>query len=700
MKKYISLMTFVLLAVFSLALLSCSEDDADKKSNTADYNVKLPNGNSDVTIEPLSDEEVDRLKAQGYDIIGTPVNVTKEGEKHVVLDEPATVSFKIPSDFPKDQYNELVGVLISDDGVEYVVPDIYGLRKGVVRFQTYHFSKAAAAKDKEELKKKFIEYTAVNGWNADLREKDFNKLGDQIKDIADQAGLGENDLLGIAFREVLGDNDYVKKTMEYVNAYDEGNLTDKAINDISEKLDKEINAKVLSVLFGKLKTDPDNAAVKDFLKEHLNQENMEDVGKRLGEGQSPATIAWEYGQGFVIERLKEFSVKQVPYIKAVQATAKAVKIGMKFWGNQKNLMLYSQYEALCNENHGVLDGNKWNDLIAWQLSNPKTLYGMSLDEVREQFEKRYNDKVKIDKKKAEIQKLVDLWTTDNGGTTDILVDNDKYFGENCDYIMRLTRLHELMERFRKELVVDGALKGLTNANTINKELAIVMDKYMEMYASDDPKYDMPRDFYKWLAKNDYLDKKIQKQVDNLNGTRSWYLIRTDINCHDATTGNAGAYMNYSATATAHSKKGMVWGIVGIYDDKELFPVGFEATVDAPPALIQGGDSIVLHATVKRTTDEATCFVYETPWITFEDEDIGPNFVSDWAVEGKVINLTGSKTVGTRPGSATSGSWDFVLRIPKGSKKNQLRAINYHACDSRTHWVYRWCSIFEKDEPIE
>ena len=33
----------------------------------------------------------------------------------------------------------------------------------------------------------------------------------------------------------------------------------------------------------------------------------------------------------------------------------------------------------------------------------------------------------------------------------------------------------------------------------------------------------------------------------------------------------------------------------------------------------------------------------------------------------------------------------------GSKKNELRAINYHSCDSRTHWVYRWCSIFGKDE---
>ena len=203
--------------------------------------------------------------------------------------------------------------------------------------------------------------------------------------------------------------------------------------------------------------------------------------------------------------------------------------------------------------------------------------------------------------------------------------------------------------------------------------------------------------YKWLAQEGYIDKKLEKNVDDLGEKRSWYLIRTDINCHDNTTGYEGAYMNYTASATEHTKNGKVWGIVGIYDDKELFPVGFNATVEAPPTCMQGGDSIVLHATVKRTTGEATCYVNETPWITFEDESIGPNFISDWAVEGKVINLTGSKTVGTRPGSATSGEWDFVLRIPNGSKKNELRAINYHSCDSRTHWVYRWCSIFEKEE---
>ena len=693
MKKLGLLLTSVLLAVFSLALVSCSEDSKDSENNNDGSAVNLPKGVTGVKIEPISDEEVTQLKSQGYVFVARPVNVTKEGEKHVKLDEPATVSFKIPSSYPKDKYNELVGVLISDDGIEYVVPDIYGLREGVVRFQTYHFSTAAAVKNKDELYNLFVDYTAVNGWNAELREKDFNKLGDQIKNIADQAGLGENDLLGIAFREVLGDNDYVKKTMQYVEAYDEGNFTDTAIKDISEKLDKEIKAKVLSILFGKLKTDPDNQAVKDFLKEHLNQENMEDIGKRLGEGQNPSTIAWEYGQGFVIERLKEFSVKQVPYIKAVQATAKAVKIGMKFWGNQKNLMLYSQYEALCKENHGVIDANKWNDLIAWQLSNPKTLYGMSLDEVREQFEKRYNEKVKIDKKKAEIQKLVDLWTTDNNGETRILVDYDAYFGKNCDYIQRLTRLHELMERFRKELVVDGVLywknsgmQDLAEAkyspDKLNRQLITVMEKYMEMSASDNPKYDMPSDFYKWLAENGYLDKKIQKQVDGMDDMRSWWLVETIIKkAEDETRENIGFY-HYTASETEQTMNGSWKNIDGVQQTFAFF-----STIQAPPAWIEGGEKIVLHCTVKRTSPDVKLHIEVCPWMTWESDNS-----QSWAT---VTNLVGGRGVGTRDIHATEGEWDFELTISKGSKNQKRKIIFGDACRSQIHWVYKWCSVFEK-----
>lgn len=681
MKKYISLMAFCLLTVFSQVLVSCSDDGADEKSNANGYKVDLPSGTSGVTIEPLSDEEVNKLKAQGYNIIGTPVNVTQNGNDHVVLDDDATVSFKIPDDYPKEQYRELIGVIFGDEGPEYIIPDYASLKEGYVRFQTYHFCPVATVKEKDELNRQFADRVSNNGWVADMRDEDYKKLKDQFKAIAEKSGFGENDLLGIAFKEVLGDNDFVKETMEMIEAYDSGTLTQHIAKETGERLSKEIKAKVLSILFGKLKTDPNNKAVKDFLKEHLNQDNMEDLGKRLGEGQSPATIAWEYASGFAVERLKNFSENQVPYILAVQATAKVVNIGVKFFNQQRAIDCYNDYEKLAK--NGNVTADDWNVLIQkYRISTPKFSYGMTEEEIRQMFEKRYRDKLKVNKKKDEILKLIKLWDSDSYKLMDMKIFDDLKY----NYTQRLTRLYALMERFRNELVVNGDISGRSAGKSVDQTLCEIIEKYLEMYPDNEG-------FYKWLAKKGYIDKKLEKNVDDLEEMRSWYLIRTDINKREDEDNKMGYVRHYFASETEHSYSGTSVG-----RNYESYSVGFKSSIEAPLPWIEGGDSIVLHTTIKRTSSAyAYAYVHEDTRLTFEDESIGMNFSSDWAVWGEVRNLKGSTTVGISPDDPDSGEWDYVIHIPSGSKKNELRALNFNACGSRTHWVYRWCSIFEKDE---
>lgn len=681
MKKYISLMAFCLLAVFSQVLVSCSDDGADEKSNANGYKVDLPSGTSGVKIEPLSDEEVNKLKAQGYNIVGTPVNVTQDGKDHVVLDDDATVSFKIPENYPKEKYNELIGVLFGDEGPEYIIPDYASLKEGYVRFQTYHFCPAATVENKEELNRQFADRVSTNGWVADMRDEDYKKLKVQLKAIAENSGFGENDLLGIAFKEVLGDNDFVKETMEMVEDYDSGTLNQKAAERIAEKLSKEIKAKTLSILFGKLKTDPNNKVVKDFLKEHLNQDNMEDLGKRLGEGQNPATIAWEYASGFAVERLKDFSVKQVPYILAVQAVAKVTNIGVKFFNQQRAIDCYNDYEKLAN--NGGIQAGDWNILIQkYRISSPKFSFGMTEEEIRQMFEKRYRDKLKVNKKKDEILKFIKLWDSDSYKLMDMKIFDDLKY----NYTQRLTRLYALMERFRNELVVNGDISGRSAGKSVDQTLCEIIEKYLEMYPDNEG-------FYKWLAKKGYIDKKLEKNVDDLEEMRSWYLIRTDINKREDEDNKMGYVRHYFASETEHSYSGTSVG-----RNYESYSVGFKSSIEAPLPWIEGGDSIVLHTTIKRTSSAyAYAYVHEDTRLTFEDESIGMNFSSDWAVWGEVRNLKGSTTVGISPDDPDSGEWDYVIHIPSGSKKNELRALNFNACGSRTHWVYRWCSIFEKDE---
>ena len=688
MKKYISLMAFCLLAVFSQVLVSCSDDDADKKSNANGYKVDLPSGTSGVKIEPLSDEEVNKLKAQGYNIVGTPVNVTQDGKDHVELKEMATVSFKIPEDFPKEQYNELVAVLITDEGPEYIIPDLEALNEGYVTFKTIHFCETFTVKNKTKLNDKFASYVAIHGWDNDLRDSDFNKLSDRLKEMADEAGLGENDLLGITIREVLGSNDYVNMTMEYINHYDNGNLTDKAVGDISERLSNDLKAKTLSILFTKLKKNPNNKTVKECLEKCLTQENAEKAGTLLG-SENPTDVALEFAKDFAIDKMKDFAT-QNPYVKAfvkaVEVEAKAIDIFHKFWARNDMMYYYNEFAKLQKQSDNP-DSN-WN-LLAWRIGTPKFEFGMTLEEMKEMFKKRYYDEKKINAKKAEILELIDLWDQE-GLLSDSYISVRDYFTNNRklkdDYCMRLTRIHKLMERFRNELVVDGYLKGSKDVNTINKYLSNIVLQYILLYPDEEA-------FYKWLAKEGYIDKKLEKNVDDLEEMRSWYLIRTDINKREDEDNGMGYVRHYFASETEHSYSGTSVG-----RNYESYSVGFKSSIETPLPWIEGGDSIILHTTIKRTSSAyAYAYGHEDTRLTFEDESIGMNYSSDWAVWGEVRNLKGSTTVGISPDDPDSGEWDYVIRIPSGSKKNELRALNFNACGSRTHWVYRWCSIFEKDE---
>ena len=697
MKKYIYLMAFCLLAVFSQVLVSCSDDGVDEKSNANGYKVDLPSGTSGVEIEPLSDEEVNKLKAQGYKIVGTPVNVTQDGKDHVELKEMATVSFEIPEDFPKEQYNELVAVLITDEGPEYIIPDLEALSEGYVTFKTIHFCKTFTVQDKERLNDLFAEYVAIHGWDNDLRESNFNKLGDKLKEIADEAGLGENDLLGITMREVMGSNDYVNMTMEYINHYDKGDLKDNVISDISEKLGNDLKAKALSVLFTKLKKEPNNKAVKECLEKYLTQENMEKAGTLLG-SENPTDVALQFAEDFAVDKLKGFTTGMVPYIKIVQAEAKAIDIFHKFWARNDMIYYYNEFEKLQKES----DNPNFNwDQLEWRIGTPKFEFGMTLEEMKEMFKNRYYDRKKINAKKAEVLKLIDLWD-EEGLLSNIdkrVEDTDighariikEFFTKTIDgkvqddYCMRLTRLHKLMERFRKELVVNGDLqKKGGRANSIDKELASIVYQYITFYPDE-------KAFYKWLAKEGYINRKLEKNVDNMGEKRSWWLIETIIKKHENTTRDNGHYvdyMNYTATETEQTMTGMVTGMKSYYEYVQQ-PVSFVSTIQAPPAKIESGEKIVLHCTVKRTSPEAYCHVEVSPWMTWESE-----YSQTFASKTNVVGATGA---GTRDIHATSGEFDFELSISSGSKNQKNKLILGAACESQIHWVYRWCSIFEKGE---
>ena len=108
-----------------------------------------------------------------------------------------------------------------------------------------------------------------------------------------------------------------------------------------------------------------------------------------------------------------------------------------------------------------------------------------------------------------------------------------------------------MERFRKELVVNGDIPGRERQNSVDYTLCLIVDKYLELYPDQEQ-------FYRWLGKKDFYRGKLKKTADGMDEFRSWWLVRTDI---DRTPNKSEGESStvYSASATQHKKSGTMDG---------------------------------------------------------------------------------------------------------------------------------------------
>ena len=511
MKKNYTYLMIALMAAISFAFVSCSDkDDTEGTGGTGGSNVVIPTGNGDVKFEPLSDAEVSALKAKGYNIVGTPVKVTQNGSEHVELNNMATVSIKIPDDFPKEQYGELVGVLISDKGSEYIFPDYAALQDGYVQFKTYHFSTAAAERNKQKLEQLFIEGYAVNSYIDDSRKERASelksKLNEAVYDVLDD---NDNNLLGDVLKQVIESNDIVKGTMEYVEAYEEGTLGEKAVNDISQKLTEEMQTKALAILIGKLKKNPDNKKVMECLEKYMTKENVEKIASNLGEATSSYDMALTYAKDFAIGKMEDYAKSICPYVKLVEAEVFVIKKLIKFHNDQKIKELYKLFEKEYLTHGGNVDSGLW-DTWKSQINNPESKWGMTFNEIYDLFMKRCKKQQAIDEKKEEMADMIRAWRKAG------LLEDYNYYFNCCDYETRLSRLYILTERFRKEMrsQVYGFANEQDEIKAKNDELALIVRKYIELYDKNKKDKNI-KAFYEWAIKKGYLTKKLEEDVDAL-----------------------------------------------------------------------------------------------------------------------------------------------------------------------------------------
>ncbi len=673
-------------------------DDSPKNVlNGEGYRVEVPQSEREIKCKEATDEEIAELsRITNMQFFGRPVNVTQNGKDHVQFDQMARVSFDIPNDIPKDKYMNLIGVLVTDGCPLYMVPEYEGLQKGVISFETSHFCTAGGGiVPDEDMRNAFKERVAAGNFMAGMSEKDFEKTAkEKLNDVAALFNLGEDDLLGMVAQEMLSDNSTVKKISDVIDVYDEKD-PEKAQEKIQEMVMKETLNRCLAKLKEGVKKDKveydelhdkyvhtmvtEDKAIKKYVEKfekHLTQENMQKIGTELGGG-DPNLYAEKlcgYFEDQAKERLKELSLKLVPQIKYIQMSAKVMKAIKKFWASNEMADMYATYKKYA-ESDGRMSNDDWNAFMFRRANAAVSKFGITEEEIRQQFFERFQNEKEIHENMIELEKDMRAWEK-NG---DLGLVNKRIFGTmGLDYVQRLSRLGMLTERFRDDLFEYKIVDKYTAPGTIRSLTMEIVDNYLDYY----PEHEKFNEWYeKWLAKKGYRKEKG-------GAGYCWRLVRTEIDKSENVKTDIGIVRNYFASETEHRVEG-----VHIGNGYKAFPFSFVATIQAPPELIQGGDSLVLHATLRRVDGAAEGYIFEDVLFLFEDESIPQGFSSDGAIGAKIINLDGSTRVGVTPDTPSSGTWDYVIHIPSG-KKDELKAFNYSTCGSRTHWVYKWCSASE------
>ena len=510
------------------------------------FKLEVAESDKDLEFTPVGDERVAELKQMGYNPIVTPIRVTRNGEKHVELSQCATVSFDIPKDFPKDKYDELVGVLITDEGPEYVIPDYYALKKGVVKFRTCHFSDATVDQNKDSLRKQFIENVAVNGWSNHINDEALKpKLKDKLEEYAKSLGLGEDDPMGVIVREIYEDNTILSIGSDLINAYDmEGDDIEKRIEVATETMVKEAEAKVLSYLFDKLKEedtkkkkvidemksggnetiykteieeiDSKRNKIIDIIEDRFSIENVEKASKKLG-GMTTFDEFYVFAKKQLKkqgkEKLKEISINLCPYIKTVQAEAKGAEYLTKFIGITEFNYFYKRYKEVADTHNGNVSDEEWS-FITIKSSTPNFWHGMSNEEIRQKLAERYQKEAEIEKRRKEATETVELIESR------VDLEAKCFKKKKLDYSQRLTVVNNLLNRFRAELVDKNGNLTFIDAKTKERQyysaeanqkwqLCKVVNAYLKYYPDQEK-------FYTWLAKNGYYQNKLKDNFDRLD----------------------------------------------------------------------------------------------------------------------------------------------------------------------------------------
>jgi len=172
-----------------------SQETTIGNANTDGVSLNLPKNTFDQDVV-VTLESAELSSADGYEFLGKPISVNVKGQEKVRLNEPATVTIKIPSEQlgSIEREENVFAAYFNGENWEFFSPDSVNLKDGTAVFTTYHFSTYAIGKlSREEQLKYYANQMAANTWAKEEQEKNFvGKFEDYVNDMLSDAYGIEN----------------------------------------------------------------------------------------------------------------------------------------------------------------------------------------------------------------------------------------------------------------------------------------------------------------------------------------------------------------------------------------------------------------------------------------------------------------------------------------------------------------------------
>ena len=644
--------------------------------------------NTTITMNVLTNSENEKYKSTAFDFVGTVVEITAGNEKSVRLNKPVTITMKIPNDQKptKEKVDDYLVGYWTGEYWEYIFPSIGDLNKGIVSFETYHFSPYGTIKLTEDEKVKL--YTKKMALQTFEDEENEKALSDKVQGMFNEAfekmGISDSSMQGKLFRSIAKEYDFGSLLV----STERGDMAD------------------FSVKCGEMAA---NALIKHYSLEKALMDKFTQKGAAVATGLGKAAI--QIYDGNYTDAAKELSSAFIGYFptgRAFQAAVEIVDAGISTWKDYELDAAYKSYlgavnngafgykiqagdwDTLCVQMRGYLvrlqDEAKNNYCAVNKISRSKLdkdtvlskrIADQTAANLKTKFENRLANKQNIEKKEAEYGKIIE------GFKKSLLLERGTFGFDFEDDIQ--DRLRSL---FAARKIILDMVGGKMPVSSISDSAENNLNEAIGKWLSLGPK--KRGEFYKWMKEKGYV-----KENTVLSGGSAWVLANTvDFDGGEIPKSEAYKYIrsyasgSYSYTTTYIGKTDTYYNP----PTKNGESFASQAIWSTPPERIEAGEIVSLTLSFSVTVDTQSYYNWSaSAGAYFDKADMTPGFASGEAVDFVDANGKDSFSV-SRKTPSVSASVTAIAPAGGEGKKIALLTTYFPGIKMGTAYIYEWKSV--------